>query len=79
MKVGIRDAKAHLSEYLDRVQAGETIVVCRRNEPIAELRALPGRRSKPALGSPVRGLEVPVSFFEPLPKEIEDAFSGGKP
>ena len=79
MRVSIRDAKARLSEYLERARAGETVVVCRRNEPIAELRAIHRRESKPVLGNPVAGLRVPASFFEPLPKEIEDAFSGQAP
>lgn len=77
MKASTREVKARLSEFVDRAQAGETIVVCRRNKPVAELRAIPSRGSKPVLGNPVEGLVVPASFFEPLPREIEDAFSGG--
>jgi prevent-host-death family protein len=35
--VGIADLKAHLSEYLAEVRAGETIVVCDRRTPIARI------------------------------------------
>ena len=75
MRVNIREIKANLSEYVERAHAGEIIIVCRRNQPVAELRGIPPSRSKPVLGNAVPGLHVPPSFFEPLPKEIEDAFS----
>jgi prevent-host-death family protein len=35
--VGAFDAKTHLSELLDRVQAGEEIVITRRGKPVARL------------------------------------------
>lgn len=37
MTVGIRDLKARLSEYLDRVRGGEEIVVTDRGRPVARL------------------------------------------
>ena len=40
IKVDIQDAKTHLSRYIDRVERGEIIVVCRHNRPVAELRAI---------------------------------------
>lgn len=36
-RVGIAELKAHLSEYVKRVKAGERIVVCDRETPVAEL------------------------------------------
>lgn len=36
-RVKISDLKAHLSEYLRDVGGGETIVVCDREQPIAQL------------------------------------------
>ena len=39
-RVNIADAKAHLSEYLREVKRGETLVICERNVPVAELRAV---------------------------------------
>lgn len=38
LKVNIAQAKAHLSKYLESVERGETVVLCRRNVPIAEIR-----------------------------------------
>lgn len=38
-RVGIAELKAHLSEYVARARAGERIVVCDRQTPVAELGA----------------------------------------
>lgn len=37
MTVGVRELKAHLSEYLRRVKSGETIVISERGMPIGRL------------------------------------------
>ena len=74
IKVNIAEAKARLSTYLDSVEQGQTVVLCRRNVPIAEIRALP---KPPAEERPVgidRGMRLPDGFFEPLPDEILRAF-----
>ena len=42
--VNISEAKAHLSRYIGRAEWGEVFVVCRRNKPVAEIRAV----AKPA-------------------------------
>ena len=39
-RVGSRELKTRLGSYLKRVQAGETILVTDRGEPVAELRPL---------------------------------------
>ena len=74
--VNIQDAKTHLSRYLEAVAAGEVVVICRRNVPIAELRALPrGRRSPRTVG--VRDdFEVGEAFFAPLPDDVIAGFEG---
>jgi prevent-host-death family protein len=38
--IGIADAKAHLSEVIARVEAGETIVISRNGTPVAEVRPI---------------------------------------
>ena len=37
MRIGIRDLKSHLSEYVARAAGGEEIVVTDRNRPVARL------------------------------------------
>ena len=38
--ISIAEAKAHLSELVDRVAAGETISITRRGKPVAQLTAV---------------------------------------
>ncbi|MGH9416826.1 MAG: type II toxin-antitoxin system Phd/YefM family antitoxin [Terriglobales bacterium] len=68
IRLNVQEAKTHLSRYLDQVAQGETVVLCRRNVPIAEIRRLPPRRSRPRPFGLAKGLiAVPDSFFEPMP------------
>lgn len=81
--VNIADAKAHLSEYLAAVERGETVVLCRRNVPVAELRpvAKPVERKPRPIGLGPGGAEyeIPDAFWEPLPDELLAAFNGAMP
>ena len=65
-----------LSSPANRVIRGETIIVCRRNLPIAELRPIARPRTEPRPIGIDRGLTVPDSFFEPLPLDLLKAFEG---
>jgi antitoxin (DNA-binding transcriptional repressor) of toxin-antitoxin stability system len=73
IKVNIHAVKTHLSRYLARVAAGETVLVCNRNVPVAELRPVPGRRTaRRPVGLAKGTFTVPPAFFEPLGEaEIE--------
>lgn len=76
IRVNIAEVKANLSSYIERVERGEVVVLCRRNVPIAEIRPL---RKLPEQPRPVgidRGMTIPPSFFEPLPDTLLDAFEG---
>lgn len=37
MKTGIKETRKRLSEYINRVQKGEEIIITKRNEPVAKL------------------------------------------
>jgi len=77
IRVNIHEAKTHLSRYLDAVEKGETIILCKRNKPIAEIRPLPPRRNRPRPIGLCKGeFELPRSFFEPLPEDLVKAFEG---
>lgn len=79
IRLNVHDAKTHLSRYLNRLKPGETIILCKRNLPIAELRRLPKTQVK---GRPVglaKGeLRIPKSFYEPLPPSVLSSFLGQK-
>jgi antitoxin (DNA-binding transcriptional repressor) of toxin-antitoxin stability system len=79
IRVNVADAKAHLSEYLDKLEGGQidAVVLCRRNEPIAEIRPLPRAEVKPRPVGRAKGtFSVPATFFDPLPEELVAAFAG---
>ena len=79
IKLNIHEAKTHLSRYLERLARGETILLCKRNIPIAEIRPLPRQRNtKRPIGLAKGKFKVPRTFFEPLPSELVDAFHGKK-
>jgi antitoxin (DNA-binding transcriptional repressor) of toxin-antitoxin stability system len=63
IKVNIQQAKTHLSEYLDRLAKGETIILCKRNVPVVEIRPLPRtRQTKRPIGLAKNKLKIPKSF-----------------
>ncbi|MCS6997610.1 MAG: type II toxin-antitoxin system prevent-host-death family antitoxin [Casimicrobiaceae bacterium] len=72
--VNVHEAKARLSALLEAVERGETVVIARRNKPVAELRpvspeTLRTKRPKRPSGL-ARGMgRVPDSFFEPMSEE----------
>jgi len=75
IKINIHDAKTHLSRYLKRVAEGETVVLCRRNVPIAEIRPLPQPPGQPrALGLDAGRFTVQAEFFDPLPDDLLEGF-----
>ncbi len=45
IRVDVADANNGLADYLESVEHGETVVLCRRSVPVAEIRPAPGSRS----------------------------------
>ena len=41
-QINLNEVKSRLAHYARRVKAGETIILCDRNKPFAEIRPLPG-------------------------------------
>jgi prevent-host-death family protein len=79
-KTSIADVKARLSEYLERVEKGERIVICRHNKPVAELGPVENIRTEPRPIGPLSGrpaFTVGEAFFEPLSAVELDAWEGG--
>jgi prevent-host-death family protein len=71
MTVNVHEAKTHLSKLLERVHAGEEIIIAKNGEPYARLTPLaPPERRKPGLLSGTVG----EAFFEPLPEGELDAW-----
>jgi prevent-host-death family protein len=79
--VNIADAKARLSEFLEAVERGEHVVICKRNQPVAELRAVaPAARTTPRDLAPMfPGWKIDPAFFEPLSDEEIAEWEGRGP
>ena len=75
--INIHEAKAKLSEYLEAVAKGERVLICKRNQPVAELRAVERKRTEPRTIGGVTGIVIPPSFFDPMPDEFLDALESG--
>jgi prevent-host-death family protein len=58
LEVGVRELRNNLSRYLDRVQAGEEVVVTDRGRAIARMLPLSGERTIDRLVA--RGLVTPA-------------------
>ena len=77
IKINISEAKTHLSQYLTQLMEGETILLCKRNKPIAEIRRLPERnKKKRPIGLAKGQFKLSSDFFDPLPRELIDSFYG---
>jgi prevent-host-death family protein len=75
-KINIYEAKTRLSALVDGVAEGESVIICRRNVPAAELRPVARpRKTRRPIGL-AKGFRVPASFFEPLPNDILSGFEG---
>ena len=72
MKLNIHEIKDQFSKYIDMVESGETIVVCKRNIPVAEIRPIERKKlRKPILGSAARAGKILTTFHKPLsPAEL---------
>lgn len=47
MKANIADLKGHLSDYIQKVEKGEELVVCRHNKPVAKILPWIARENAP--------------------------------
>lgn len=75
--VNLYEFKSHFSEYARRVKEGETVILCERNVPIAEVRPISRARNvlRPAPGLFKDQIVVDEAFFD-ADAEIEQDFSG---
>ena len=65
----IHEAKTNLSKLLQKVAAGEEVVIARGKKPVARLVAVGEVKGKRQPGSLKDTLRVGPEFFEPLPED----------
>ena len=66
--ISLAEAKAHLSELVDRVEAGDSIDITRRGKPVARLSGL-GKTRKPVDAALLRSL---TSTMKPQTQSAPD-------
>jgi prevent-host-death family protein len=78
LEVNIAELKAHLSEFVERAEHGEQVVVCRRNRPVATLAPCPDRAGARRLAD-VEGWMDDDSFGKSLETRRADAAASRRP
>ncbi len=74
--INVHAAKTHFSRLLDRVAAGEEIVIAKAGKPVARLAPLEPAGVKRRLGLLQGRGGVPADFDAPLPDAVLDTFEG---
>jgi len=78
-QVNIHEAKTHLSRLLERVAAGEEIVIARAGKPVARLTAWRGIAAPRTPGALRGKIVIHDDFDAPLPDALATAFRCGQP
>lgn len=63
-------------KYLQRVEAGETLIIIKADLPIAELRPIVSQKSLRPFGLCAGEFTVPTDFDAPLPEDVLSTFEG---
>ena len=77
-QVNIHQAKTELSRLVERVEAGEEIVIARAGRPVAKLTPLTKAPRRRRLGPLDGRFKIPEDFNAPLPESVIRAFEGRK-
>jgi prevent-host-death family protein len=73
--VNVHEAKTNLSRLLERMEAGEEVVIARAGTPVARLVPVPAGARTPGR---LRGrIQIGDDFDAPLPRGVGDAFGEG--
>jgi prevent-host-death family protein len=70
LTVNVHQAKSQLSRLLQRVEAGEEVIIARAGVPIARLVPLEKVQPERSFGRDRGRLTVPDDFNDPLPDSI---------
>jgi prevent-host-death family protein len=75
--VNIHEAKTHLSRLVERVQAGEEIIIAKAGRPAARLVPIEGAGKPVKIGGLKAPGPVPDDFNTLFEEEIEALFAAG--
>ncbi|HBJ72516.1 MAG TPA: type II toxin-antitoxin system prevent-host-death family antitoxin [Actinobacteria bacterium] len=76
MTVGVFEAKTKLSELLDKVAAGEEVIITKRGVPVAYLSGIEDRRDRTRAA--LAALREMSKQIEPGPESIKELIEEGR-
>ena len=71
-EINIHEAKTHFSKLINRVSAGEEIIICRAGKPVARLLPIQSNKPPRILGRDAGKIWIADDFDDPLPPEMLD-------
>jgi prevent-host-death family protein len=74
ISVNVHEAKTHLSRLLERVAAGEEILISKAGKPMAKLTPLSKPQVNRVPGLDKGAIEIPDDFDAPLPDDLLQLF-----
>lgn len=74
--ITVDDIQRDPLKYLRQVEAGETVVIVRLDQPIAELRPVVNSQQLRPFGLCAGEFTVPDDFDAPLPEDLLNSFEG---
>jgi len=77
--VNVHEAKTHLSRILDRVAAGEEIILAKGGKPVARIVPLETEDRPRVPGTYAGRIEIAPDFEAPLPEDLLGRFEGDDP
>jgi prevent-host-death family protein len=77
-EVNVHEAKTHLSRLLQRVMAGEEIIIAKSGVPVARIVPIVPRKAQRVAGSARGKFYMADDFDAPLPDVIAESFEGTK-
>jgi prevent-host-death family protein len=78
IQANVAEFKSHLSEYLQRVEAGESLEICRRNVPLAQVRpSAKTTENHTLIGCGRQTVRIATDLTEPVFAEGDWEMHGG--
>ena len=75
--VTVHAAKTHLSRLIEQALRGEEVIIARGDKPVVRLVPIDAPQPRRIPGTLKGQIEVPDSFFDPLPEDELKLWEGG--
>lgn len=63
VQYNVAEAKARLSELVQRAMLGEEVIIAKTNKPVVKIVPIEPKKRKPGTG---KGIWISADFYEPL-------------